>query len=66
MWYGFQPAHSRQAETRTTFSLKIFDSDRVDASSYVYKRMSSSGGPMMLVNYGVTALLAAAGGKRRA
>lgn len=46
--------------------LKIFDSDRVDASSYAYKRLNSPDGPMMLINYGVTALLAAAGGKRRA
>jgi Vitamin K epoxide reductase family len=46
--------------------LKIFDSDRVGASNYAYKRMNSPDGPMMFVNYGVTALLASAWGKRQA
>lgn len=46
--------------------LPIFDSDKVDASTYAYKRFQSPDGPIMLVNYGITAWLAAAGGERRA
>lgn len=44
----------------------LFDSDRVDASNYAYKRLNSPDAPMMIINYGVTALLAAMGGKNRA
>lgn len=44
----------------------IFDSSKVDASSYAYKRFESPDGPIMLVTYAVTAWLAAAGGERRA
>ena len=43
-----------------------FDSDRVDASDYAYKRMETPDGLMMTVSYGVTALLAGAGGPDRA
>lgn len=43
-----------------------FDSDRVDASNYAYKRLNSPDGPAMLVSYGITAWLAAAGGMERA
>lgn len=46
--------------------LPIFDSDRVDASDYAYKRLNSPDGPAMLVSYGITAWLASAGGKSRA
>jgi uncharacterized membrane protein len=38
----------------------------VDASDYAYKRLKAPDGPMMLVNYGITAWLAATGGKDRA
>ena len=43
-----------------------FDSDRVDASDYAYKRAETPDGLAMLVTYGVTALLAGAGAKDRA
>lgn len=43
-----------------------FDSDRVDASDYAYKRAQTPDGLAMLVTYGVTALLAGSGGKDRA
>lgn len=46
--------------------LSLFDSDRVDASDYAYRRLNSPDAPIMLVNYGITAWLAAAGGKDRA
>ena len=42
-----------------------FDSDRVDASSYAYRRLSSPDGPAMVISYAVTAALAAAGGPDR-
>lgn len=45
---------------------RLFDSDRVDASDYAYRRLSTPDGFMMLVSYGITAGLAAAGGERRA
>ncbi len=45
--------------------LPLLDSDRVDASDYAYSRLDSPDAPMMLINYGVTALLASAGGKNR-
>lgn len=44
----------------------LFDSDRVDASNYAYSRLNSPDAPMMIINYGVTALLASMGGKSRA
>ena len=43
-----------------------FDSERVDASDYAYKRMSTPDGLLMLGTYAVTAALAGAGGERRA
>ena len=43
-----------------------FDSDRVDASDYAYSRLETPDGALMLVSYGVTAALAAAGGADRA
>lgn len=43
----------------------LFDSDRVDASEYAYSRFSSPDAPLMIITYGVTALLAAAGGPDR-
>jgi mannose/fructose/N-acetylgalactosamine-specific phosphotransferase system component IID len=46
--------------------LPLFDSSRVDASDYAYKRFRTPDGFMMLTNYGVTAGLAAAGDKDRA
>jgi uncharacterized membrane protein len=46
--------------------VKIFDSDRVDASDYAYSRFNSPDAPMMLMGYGMTAWLASMGGKNRA
>lgn len=46
--------------------LPYIDSDRVDASNYAYSRLDSPDAPMMIINYGVTALLASMGGKNRA
>lgn len=46
--------------------LPLIDSNKVDASDYAYKRLNSPDGPLMLVNYGITAYLASAGGKDRA
>lgn len=43
-----------------------FDSDRVDASDYAYSRLGTPDGALMLVTYGATAALAAAGGADRA
>ncbi len=43
-----------------------FDSDRVDSSDYAYSRLETPDGALMLVSYGVTAALAAAGGADRA
>lgn len=43
-----------------------FDSSRVDASDYAYKRLDTPDGFLMLITYGVTAALAAAGGRNRA
>jgi hypothetical protein len=43
-----------------------FDSDRVDASNYAYKRLQTPDGLLMLISYGVTAALAGAGGANRA
>lgn len=44
----------------------VFDSSKVDASDYAYKRLNTPDGVMMLVSYGVTAWLASAGGQDRA
>lgn len=46
--------------------VSLFDSDRVDASNYAYSRLDAPDAPMMIINYGVTALLASMGGKNRA
>jgi uncharacterized membrane protein len=46
--------------------LPRIDSDRVDASSYAYKRFRTPDALMMVVSYGITAWLAGAGGKDRA
>ena len=43
-----------------------FDSSRVDASDYAYKRLETPDGLLMTVTYGVTAALAGAGGANRA
>lgn len=43
-----------------------FDSPRVDASDYAYKRLKTPDALMMVVNYGITAWLAGAGGIGRA
>ncbi len=45
--------------------IPIFDSSKVDASDYAYKRLDTPDALMMLTNYGVTAWLAGAGGKDR-
>ncbi|HEX8237682.1 MAG TPA: vitamin K epoxide reductase family protein [Abditibacteriaceae bacterium] len=44
----------------------IFDSTKVDASDYAYKRLQTPDAFMMLASYAVTAWLAGAGGKNRA
>lgn len=46
--------------------IPFVDSDRVDASKYAYSRFNSPDGPIMLLNYSITAWLAAAGGQNRA
>ncbi|WP_181705732.1 vitamin K epoxide reductase family protein [Chthonobacter rhizosphaerae] len=43
-----------------------FDSARVDASAYGYRRLDTPDGFLMMITYAVTAALAAAGGRRRA
>ena len=43
-----------------------FDSERVNASDYAYKRLQVPDAALMVVTYGITAALAAAGGKNRA
>jgi uncharacterized membrane protein len=45
--------------------LQVFDSDKVDASTYAYKRLQTPDALMMVVSYGLTAWLAGAGGKNR-
>lgn len=45
---------------------RIFDAEKVDASDYAYQNLQAPDGPMMLVNYGLTAAVIAAGGKDRA
>ncbi len=44
----------------------IWDAEKVDASDYAYANLQSPDGPAMLVNYGLTAMAIAAGGKDRA
>ncbi len=46
--------------------LDVFDSDKVDASDYAYKRLQSPDAPAMIVTGGITTMLAAAGGLNRA
>ena len=46
--------------------LAIFDSDKVDASTYAYKRLQMPDAPAMLITAGITAALASAGGQERA
>lgn len=46
--------------------LPIFDSAKVDASTYGYKRLQTPDGLMMLATYAATAWLAGAGGTQRA
>lgn len=46
--------------------LPVFDSDRVDASDYAYKRLRTPDAFLMVINYGLTALLAGADGQDRA
>lgn len=43
-----------------------FDSDRVDASDYAYKRAATPDGLIMIATYAATAWLAGAGGEDRA
>ncbi|SFP96865.1 vitamin K epoxide reductase family protein [Hymenobacter arizonensis] len=44
----------------------LFNADKVDASTYAYKRMATPDALLMVVNYGITAALASAGGEHRA
>jgi hypothetical protein len=44
----------------------LFDPSRVDASDYAYSRLHTPDAFMMIATYGVTAGLAAAGGRDRA
>jgi uncharacterized membrane protein len=46
--------------------LDVFDSDKVDASDYAYKRLDTPDALPMMVTYGLTACLAGAGGLHRA
>lgn len=46
--------------------IPFVDSDRVDASQYAYSRLNTPDGPLMLINYGITAWLASTGGENRA
>ncbi|GAB4456008.1 MAG: hypothetical protein OHK0029_13160 [Armatimonadaceae bacterium] len=46
--------------------LPVFDSTKVDASDYAYKRFNTPDGLMMLANFAATAWLVGAGGKNRA
>jgi hypothetical protein len=45
---------------------RIWDAEKVDASDYAYSRLQSPDATLMVVNYGITAALVAAGGKDRA
>ncbi|HEX8330029.1 MAG TPA: vitamin K epoxide reductase family protein [Hymenobacter sp.] len=44
----------------------LFDADKVDASTYAYKRLATPDALLMVVSYGLTAALAGAGGANRA
>jgi uncharacterized membrane protein len=46
--------------------LKLFNSDKVDASDYAYKRAQTPDALFMIITYGITAALAGAGGRDRA
>ncbi|NEQ27358.1 MAG: vitamin K epoxide reductase, partial [Microcoleus sp. SIO2G3] len=46
--------------------IPFVDSDRVDASEYAYSRLNTPDGPLMTINYGITAWLASTGGQNRA
>lgn len=46
--------------------LPLIDSSKVDASDYAYRILDTPDGFFMLVNYGITGVLAAAGGLNRA
>lgn len=46
--------------------LQVFDSTRVDASDYAYKRAQTPDALLMVASYATTAILAGAGGKDRA
>lgn len=46
--------------------LAVFDSDKVDASDYAYKRLQMPDAPAMIITAGITAALASAGGQARA
>ena len=43
----------------------VFDSDKVDASDYAYKRFLTADGFLMLMSYATTAWLAGTGGEKR-
>ena len=45
--------------------LDVFDSDKVDASDYAFKRFLTADGFLMLMSYSTTAWLAGTGGARR-
>lgn len=45
---------------------RIWDAEKVDASDYAYANLQQPDGPMMLVNYGLTAMAISAGGTDRA
>lgn len=45
---------------------KFWNAEKVDASDYAYKRLNMPDAPLMILTYGATAALAAAGGRDRA
>lgn len=45
---------------------EVWDAEKVDASDYAYQFLQGPDGPMMLANYGLTAMALAAGGAERA
>lgn len=46
--------------------VRPFDATTVDAAPYAYSRLATPDGALMLITYGLTAALAAAGGRDRA
>lgn len=46
--------------------IPFLDAARVDASNYAYSRLNTPDGPLMLINYGITAWLTSTGGENRA